>query len=674
MGNFEKYKSCLKVNWLYICMVTLVIIKISILGGIPLYARSEQTYDDYLMVKHATSMINGEWLGVYNSLTLTKGIFFPAFLAVSYLFNINFQIAQILFHAGACISFIYVSNKFIKNKGYCLLFFVLLLFDPITSSTDTFLMVYRCNLLPSEVLYLISFFMGMYVLLQENNNKIKYFSICSGIGLSLIWNTREDSIWVLPMLFVLLSFSLSSCKQKKMKYSLYFIVPFIMLFCFNQAICFMNYINYNTYNRTELSGGNFPRMMKAIYAIEPDEFIERVSVPHSSFEKLYKISKSFAELKPFFDDHYDIADAADTKVDGHIRDGWFFWLLRDAINQKSKTAPQAEAFYGRIADEIEDAFVAGTLERSKNISMPSALMSPYRESYFKETFWAMCDAVEYIINYQDIQMQLKDSTGDKSKIREFEMITLSSTYQPKYYLQISGWIYSKYNTDTLHLVTKNINGIEKNIEFFDAADIYETFIKENKNYQNVFYGRFFINEVFEDRVNVPNRLILSENKNNIRDFTIDNHIKNFFDDERFAMNIENFSLQKNDIIVSNITKKKIALVNCIHNIYKAIIKPMLAISVITYIILMIALMIQYYKKIGLEFFYEWLLLTMVLIGFCTLLSGVAYTHISAFGAISTIYLAPAYPLVLIFIMISFSVIFKNIKSMIVNKKLFYQVK
>lgn len=660
MGMHFCNKSLFKENWLVFYMLALVVFKLIVAGGIPLYVRAHQTYDDYLMVSHALNLLNGDWLGLYNSLTLTKGIFFPVFLAVSYFLNINFQTAQILFHAGACISFVYIMNNFIRNKAFCAIGFFFLFFDPVTMSTNTFLMVYRCNILPAEVLYLLAFFMGIHLKIGTQRKEALFFSICAGMALSMIWNTREDTIWVLPMLFFLIICSLAFNKEHKKRCCLYFLIPFIITMSINQAICFANYIYYGTYNRTELSGGNFPGMMKAIYAIQPDEWVEKVSVPRGTIDKLYQESKAFSELRPYIEANYSVVDAADTHLDGHIRDGWFFWFLRDAIHQKCKTAAEAGAYYEKIAQEINLAFSKGTLEKRKTMSMPSALMSPYRTGYLRETLKAMYEGIKYMVKYQDAQLELRDSVGNKSAIKDFEMLTLSHAYQPQYNFQMSGWIFSKSNSNHLNLVMEMRDGTRKKLDRISSPDVYSAFLAKDKLFSDANKARFFVNERMETRQDLPVKLLIEENGKVDGEIAFKDPMKGFFENERLAGNIESFHLQ-DDQELPHIVKKKIRLINKFNNVYKFLMLPVFSVAVLVYMGLCGFSFMKAVKRQKNYFYTEWLLLTAILIGFITLLFGVSYTHISAFSALFSIYLAPAYPLLLVFSVISCSLLYRVIK-------------
>ena len=52
----------------------------------------------------AASLIQGQWLGIYDNLTLAKGAFYPIWIAVSFWLGIPLVLAQQLLYAAACLT------------------------------------------------------------------------------------------------------------------------------------------------------------------------------------------------------------------------------------------------------------------------------------------------------------------------------------------------------------------------------------------------------------------------------------------------------------------------------------------------------------------------------------------------------------------------------------------
>ena len=78
-------------------ILVLSIIKQIMVSCLPLLAISNGTHDDMMMVNMAENLLNGHWLGIYSQYTLVKGIFFPAFLALSNFIGISYINAAIYY-------------------------------------------------------------------------------------------------------------------------------------------------------------------------------------------------------------------------------------------------------------------------------------------------------------------------------------------------------------------------------------------------------------------------------------------------------------------------------------------------------------------------------------------------------------------------------------------------
>ena len=63
------------------------------------------------MVEMAENIVNGNWLGEYNSKTLIKGVFTPLFISLLYILHIPFLVGKEIFYGISCIIFIMILRK-----------------------------------------------------------------------------------------------------------------------------------------------------------------------------------------------------------------------------------------------------------------------------------------------------------------------------------------------------------------------------------------------------------------------------------------------------------------------------------------------------------------------------------------------------------------------------------
>ena len=101
--------------YIYIILI-FSFIKIILVQNLPIYAIANAVHDDRMMINIAQSLMNGEWMGSYNQMTLVKGIMYPLFLVFCNKIGISYLLGVALSYIFACIVMICVISKVIKNK------------------------------------------------------------------------------------------------------------------------------------------------------------------------------------------------------------------------------------------------------------------------------------------------------------------------------------------------------------------------------------------------------------------------------------------------------------------------------------------------------------------------------------------------------------------------------
>lgn len=442
----EKFdiKAFLKKYKFLIGIIVLVVVKQLLVSNIPITAYPNQGYDDNMMVEMARNLRAGNWLGEYSSNIMIKGVMFPLILATINYFGFSYINTMNLIYSISCIYFIYVIKDLFKTKKSLFFIFLVLLFNPVSYAWWTLQRVYRNGITLAQALFVIGSVFAMYQRRNERNLKILPFSIIGGLSLSSLWLTREDAIWILPFVFavigisivlIILNFINKSKKEKIDKKFLFksfipkiilMILPIIILNAclhLNRAI---NYFMYGVYEYNELSDGYFGKVIHIIYSVKDDENIRFVSVSRDKMNKLYEVSSSLNSIKPELEKSLDAWSYNDrTPGDGEVEDGWFFWAVKDAADAAgvNTSAKNSNDFYKNVYEEIEKGIEDGKLET--RMTMPSNLMSPWRNNYFTELPRAMLGMTWYIVNFDGVQTvnYSGDIPDDSVNIRKFEALT-----------------------------------------------------------------------------------------------------------------------------------------------------------------------------------------------------------------------------------------------------------
>ena len=104
----------------------------------------------------------------------------PLFLSTLRYINISSELGISLLYIISSITFCYVTRDLFKNKNFSYILYLILLFNPVTFSSETFQRLYRYVLGPSQVLFLLSFLYGIY-----KNTEIK--KIIPHLDVNPVW-------------------------------------------------------------------------------------------------------------------------------------------------------------------------------------------------------------------------------------------------------------------------------------------------------------------------------------------------------------------------------------------------------------------------------------------------------------------------------------------------------
>ena len=333
----------------------------------------------------------------------------------------------------ACAYFIYTIKNLFKSKISLLIIYILLIFNPVSYASWTLQRVYRNGITLAQVLFIIG---SMYTLYERRNQKsikgLIVFPIIAGLALSSLWLTREDGIWILPFVLMVIIITIVSLivknridniKKIRINKNLVLklitaVLPMILLIVSLNIVRLVNknYYGVSVYN--EISDGYFGKVIKIMYSVKTDENIEYVTVTRKKLNMLYEQSETLNSIKNELEKSMNAWDGADRKPgDGQVEDGWFWWALKSAVEEKGmyENAEMANEFYKKIYEEIDTAIKEGNLETQ--ISMPSNLMSPWKSEYFIKLPVEMAKTSWYIANFNEVETVNRISE-DNSRLYE----------------------------------------------------------------------------------------------------------------------------------------------------------------------------------------------------------------------------------------------------------------
>ena len=412
-----------------IAIIIVSVLRMLLVYGMPIVANVELGIDDMLMIDITDNLIQGNWVGNYSDVVISKGLTFPLLLAVCYLLKVDYITMMTVLYIIACLILTYVISKKIKNKLVLFVFYTTTLFVPIMYTYQVMQRVYRNAIVPSFAIMIIAGYLYMFFSRNEKGFKKKIFAaIGTGIALALFWYTREDSIWMLPFI-IFMSFALIVSvifKNKRInkeffKVLLILIIPIAITFAYRNVLCYQNYKHFGVY--TVYNNEEYNKAMKSLKKVKKYHYYDNIDF---TMEKLRRVSEvtCLGTIYPRLAElvyGYSLIDS--TPLDGEVANGWFPWAIKGALSEAGyyKKAENINAFSKTLHMEIEAALANGTLEKEdvksdKITSVKKVLKSTIDvfkalQSYYDIAFEDR--KLEYKEGYEKYYQRYAKYTGNK---------------------------------------------------------------------------------------------------------------------------------------------------------------------------------------------------------------------------------------------------------------------
>lgn len=391
----------------YILLLLIAALSIWIRTGFPVYAMPYMRHDDGLFIKLARTLEGSHWLGLYDNLTLAKGMFYPLFIVVAFWTSIPLKIAEQAVYLAASWLTAGVIRRRLGASYPSLILFALLAFNPVVWNFH-FARVLRQGLYLSLSLALITFFVKIAFPTSDDANRGLRRALRNGIGLGLVgaayWLTREEGVWLFPALAVVIAIALIGIwRQNWCPVSERGIFPrrsthlktialplAIALAVFTAAdwlVAGVNYHHYGIFETNEFRSKSFLRAYGAIQRIKADHWQPFITFPKEARQRAYAVSPAARELESSFEGDIGkgwvrLSCTAMGKPEpcGEVEAGWAIWEFRDAVAAAGHYRSGAEAmrYYDTLADQINAACDRGAIQC---LPPRATLLPPFRLEY-----------------------------------------------------------------------------------------------------------------------------------------------------------------------------------------------------------------------------------------------------------------------------------------------------
>lgn len=633
---------------LFLFMAGMGLLKQFLVYNLPIMAVPKGIHDDWIMVHLAETLRNGQWLGEYNDLTLTKGMFFPLYLAVCNFLHLSYLNVTALCYTVSCMLFVYGLRPLLKKAWAMGLLYLALLWNPISYSVQAFQRVYRNSISYIQVLLIFGGFLAMYLRRKEPLKRQIIWMLAAVFGTVSFFYTREDAIWVVPFLLVFLAVYLGSIfglwrKSKEKGYigkGILVLVPFLCLWLAGQLIAAQNEKYYGIHTTNELQDSGFAEMYKSMMAVKPNEDIPGVTLTREKIARMCDACPTLKELEPYFQSSREYWAGPEGDADTwEVRDGWVFWIVRTALAQAGyyENGAMANDICLQIRDELEWAMDQGILERQA--TMPSTYMSPWRKGYLGDLFGALGKAVAYTATYDEMEtlVYLYSEPDENGGNLLFERITGDKTvWHESNMIEMAGWYVAYEGMEGVTLQAETSDGaVLGAVEFSDSGDIASYLKGQGRNVSGAEKCRFHLKLYVEDKTQ-PVYLNAYRDGKRLDTYELGSSVDGF-ESENSRLNLDWYwDVPERHGLLADISYKG-AVLNGIRQVYRYSGGVLAALGFVGWLV------ISAWLLRGKKLLDEWLVLTSLLFSYLVLLGGISYSEISGWNAILYWYLSGAYP-------------------------------
>lgn len=365
-------------------------------------------WDDTMQYNLSRSISEGNWLGPYNRATLIKGSVFPLWTALLHGANIPLWLGTGLLMIFSCLAIMYALRHLVNSRALMVVIYFIVLFNPMI--TDR---AYRDLIIPQITLLVLAWAIGMFTTITAKKRlssrvlkrDLTIFTIIGFIGLPAWFHIREDGIWLMPTVAVILLAGfvhyLWPLRKSLRKHSkqlaillLLFALPVVAVVVTDVAISKMNQHYYGRYTTSDYFSSDFKHAYAELARVKiSKESHQTIPVPYEARQKLYAQVPAFKELESCLDGEKSVCGGfKKTGPNGHLNDyegGWLPFAIRIAVSEAGyySSATTSYDYYTRLAKEVSDACDTGRLDcHSVRVFSMMSLPDENTLPYFTENF------------------------------------------------------------------------------------------------------------------------------------------------------------------------------------------------------------------------------------------------------------------------------------------------
>jgi hypothetical protein len=333
----------------------------------PLGVNALAPHDDTYFMRGAQAIVAGNWLGDFTQMTLIKGPGFTYFLALNHWSGLPLTLTLAVVFLLSCLTLVHVLGRAgLTHPGARIALLAALLLQPAVMPVQ----VIRDSLYHSLFLLTLA---GMIALVTDRRSRGRIVRMTWwGLMLGLLWITREEGVWILPALAVLVLarlWSLRKDRSQRVPFAIAAVAFVAGAVAPSLATSLVNQHEYGTFAVQDFKSPAFQSALESLDGIVVDPDVALTPAPKSALELAYGVSPAMRTIRPYLEGsetsgYLTMSCGAVPDACGSFIGGLFPWALRDAVAYAGEFTSQrdADAFFTRISSDIQKGCDEGAFE------------------------------------------------------------------------------------------------------------------------------------------------------------------------------------------------------------------------------------------------------------------------------------------------------------------------
>jgi hypothetical protein len=391
----------------------------------PVVGYAHAGHDDELFLRLAEYIVNGQWLGPYSQFTLMKGCGYPLFIAGVFKLGLPLPLAEHSCYLLGCWLLVRALRPLLRHDAWALAAFALLVWQPMSYYLDRGGgNLLRQNLYTPLTLLIFAGLVALHTRREARFVVQLGWAALLGLSLGWLWLTREEGVWIIPSVVLLVAVTLYFVWREKISWrrpawplafaAVTAVLPVLI-------VCSLNARYYGWFGTVEFRAPQFIEAYGALSRVQASPPIDRVPLPRESRRAIYAVSPSFARMQSLLEGDLGVRwVGSDLQFNG----GMWMWALRDAVVDTihPRNAAETLAFYQQLADEVNAACDAGRIPAGPRHDSFLAPLTPYYLAGLRRDFPSYFG---HFVLFEGFNARPRRSSGTALELRLFRDITHS---------------------------------------------------------------------------------------------------------------------------------------------------------------------------------------------------------------------------------------------------------